>query len=84
MITDEAISADMTEDTARDIEEEEIKEEFEVEYRDEHGQPAVIGIVECVKETKLKLVDDARIPRKRFAERQALKKKDQTAFGNTL
>lgn len=67
----------MVGNTAGDIQEEEVEKEFEVEYRDEHGQPAVIGIVECVKGTKLKIADDARIPRKRFFERQALKQKDQ-------
>jgi Fe2+ transport system protein B len=73
----EAVAAYMTEYAARDIQEEEVKKEFEVEYRDEHGQPTLIGIVECVKGTKLKIADDARIPRKRFFERQALKRKDQ-------
>ena len=77
MRTEEGVLADITEDMPRDIQEKGVKEEFEVEYRDEHGQPAVIRIVECVKETKLKRTDDARIPRKRFSERQALKKKDQ-------
>ena len=63
--------------TTEDGTKKEVKEEFEVEHRDEYGQPAVIGIVESVKESVLKKADDARIPKKRFDERQALKRKDQ-------
>jgi len=68
--------------TTEDGTKKEVSDEFEVDYRDDHAQPAIIGRVESVKESVLKKADDARIPKKRFAERQALKHKDQQHLEN--